>query len=730
MNKILFNLILGITIITHMWTFPVHAEEGFALDAQIVVENLNNEENSEDPGEETFIDNAIETASENETIDEGVSSEETEEESGTDDALEEVSTDEGVSEEAADGEGEEIEEDQPEDPTAGMTGMTPGVPENPTAGVTEMSSDDLEDPTAGETEMSPDGFEDPTAGVTEMSPDGFEDPTAGETEVPPDDPADYPDPQIPDADPEVDEKPENADTAPAAMHDRPVINSISTDGTSVTLEWDNPEGELFQIYRWNIFPYVVGTSTTGSFVDKDVTYGRSYTYYIATTSSAYRYPYSQTISVRVRPPIEDIDGWHKIGDDLAWGPAKEGKSLVISGNGSMPDFSSPSETPWHDSAGEIKHISIDEGVTYVGDYTFSDMKDLEDVSLPSSVREYGHEVFRGSTNLEFFKHDSAVDGDQLHIAVQYLMGVYSGDTFEPEVKVRKGSDGKGFDGMPELILGRDYTVTYNNTTEVGDGTIEITFIGNYADAGSVVIPFIVVSELRKDEKIKTVTEIELLPSSSTYTGTAQHPDMIVRSGRWILKEGVDYILTYTDMVNVGTYTVTAQGIGVYSGKVQAVYTILKQKQSKDPKPPVKPSVPDKRNPSDKDDITETDDTSSKETVKERTKSNEKKTEIEEKGTDVTAEPERDEEAEAVAEPERAEEPKVVTEPEKKQAKPPSIFDSGSGGGLSGKGDNLLGTILENQGSTSVKFFVGAVGIVLLICTGVYFWAFYRFLHWK
>ena len=68
----------------------------------------------------------------------------------------------------------------------------------------------------------------------------------------------------------------------------------------------------------------------------------------------------------------------------------------------------------------------------------------------------------------------------------------------------------------------------------------VPFIGDYADAGSTVIPFMVVSELQKDEKIKNITGIELLPASSRYTGTAQHPDEIVHGGRWILKEGVDY----------------------------------------------------------------------------------------------------------------------------------------------------------------------------------------------
>ena len=405
MNKILFNFILGIIVAVNMLFFPVQAEEVPISDAQTVVGDLHDEESSDDPVEESVIENDSEAAVENVTIDEGLSSDETENEAGTGDTTDEETgngdsiqegtengdtteedlTADDADEEAVDGEGNETEEVQQEDPAAGVTEMIPDDSENASAGTTDMLINEPEALT--------------------------------ETQAPADDSG-------------VNEKPENVDPVPpAGVYARPVINSISTDGESITLKWDNPEGVLFRIYRWNILPYQIGTSTTGSFVDKDVASGQSYTYFIATDSPAYRYPYSQTVSKRVSRPIEDIDQEHKIGENLSWNldGDKKQDSLVISGSGSMPDFSSPSEIPWRDRAGEIKQIAIDDGVTYVGDHTFYDMESLEEVSLPSSVREYGHEVFRGSTNLEFFNHDSAVDSDQLHIAVQYLTGVYSGE---------------------------------------------------------------------------------------------------------------------------------------------------------------------------------------------------------------------------------------------------------------------------------------------------------------
>ena len=726
MKKAIFSFIIGITVATNMLGFSVMAEEALVSDVQTVdVEELHIEEGSDNSSEETIIDNESETASVNETINEGASFEEIREEAGTEGTIEEDLTGEGDTEKVTDGERNEIEERQPEDSMADLTDTILDDPEDSATGVTDTILDDSEDSAIGVTEM-----------------------ISGDSE-------ELPDPQTLANDSKVDEQPENVDTAtPAMVYDRPIIKSISTDGASITLEWDNAEGALFEIYRWNILPFLVGTSTTGSFVDTDVVYGWSYTYFIATDSPAYRYPYSQTVSKRVSRPIEDIDQEHKIGENLAWNldGDKKRDSLVISGSGSMPDFSSPSEIPWRDRAGEIKQIAIDDGVTYVGDHTFSDMESLEEVSLPSSVREYGHEVFRGSTNLEFFNHDSAVDGEQLHIAVQYLMGVYSGGTFEPEVHVRKGPGGEDFDGMPALMQGRDYTVTYSNTTKAGDGTIEITFIGDYADADSVVIPFSVVSELRPGEKIKSVTGIELLPSSSTYTGAAQRPEMIVRSGRWILKEGVDYILTCSDMVDAGTYTVTAQGIGAYSGKAQAFYTILNKEHSEDPRKPVEPSAPSKTQdsvPTDSasQEAVKTPDqfnTENQSNTENRSNTenqfNTEKTETEEAQAKTVAESEKQEMTEAVAEPEKRKTEEAAAEPEKKKTaetaeetekksdSSPSGSESHVGDDMFGRGELLSGESRGGKNLENVKFFAGVVGIVMSICIGVYIWFFHWFLH--
>lgn len=81
------------------------------------------------------------------------------------------------------------------------------------------------------------------------------------------------------------------------------------------------------------------------------------------------------------------------GTDLRW--VLEGdRTLIISGNGAMPNFSSYSgKAPWCDYAGWIDHAVIEEGVTSVGNSAFNGCSNLKTVSLGNSVRSIGSEAF-------------------------------------------------------------------------------------------------------------------------------------------------------------------------------------------------------------------------------------------------------------------------------------------------------------------------------------------------
>ncbi len=63
------------------------------------------------------------------------------------------------------------------------------------------------------------------------------------------------------------------------------------------------------------------------------------------------------------------------------------------------------------------------------------------------------------------------------------------------------------------------------------------------------------------------------PSSYTYTGSAIKPTPTVTLGGKTLTPGTDFTYSYANNTNAGTATVTANGIGNYSGSVSTTFTI-------------------------------------------------------------------------------------------------------------------------------------------------------------
>ena len=192
-------------------------------------------------------------------------------------------------------------------------------------------------------------------------------------------------------------------------------------------------------------------------------------------------------------------------------------TLTISGSGPMPDFKSASEAPWYDGKDEIRRIVIEDGVTHVGRYAFYQYDQIEEITLPSTVTSYGWSALRGIPNLETFHYyveDTAAPS--LDISVQYLVAKYSGNTYEPDVKVVHSTDGS-------LKRGTDFEVTYKGTRNKGNGLITVTFLNKYASFGSWCVPFVVDSSYIKGDNIKALEAMTLLPSSYPYDGRVKEP---------------------------------------------------------------------------------------------------------------------------------------------------------------------------------------------------------------
>lgn len=86
------------------------------------------------------------------------------------------------------------------------------------------------------------------------------------------------------------------------------------------------------------------------------------------------------------------------GDNLTWELTDEG-TLTISGTGPMANYATTAE-PWHDLRDEIRHVTIEEGVTTIGECAFERCSNLTGATIPGSITSIGIYAFYFCTSLE------------------------------------------------------------------------------------------------------------------------------------------------------------------------------------------------------------------------------------------------------------------------------------------------------------------------------------------
>lgn len=138
---------------------------------------------------------------------------------------------------------------------------------------------------------------------------------------------------------------------------------------------------------------------------------------------------------------------------------------------------------------------------------------------------------------------------------------YTGEACTPSFKLSYD------DGDVVLTEGVDYTVSYKDNVNAGNGTIVIEGKGNYSggsEEGFTILPKSLVGITVND-----------LPGY-TYTGEAIKPAIAVKLDGITLKEDVDYKVSYSDNVDVGEATVWITGMGNYQGMVDKSFDIKKK----------------------------------------------------------------------------------------------------------------------------------------------------------
>lgn len=91
--------------------------------------------------------------------------------------------------------------------------------------------------------------------------------------------------------------------------------------------------------------------------------------------------------------IESLEGTIPNGNagTLTWKIV--GETLIFSGNGDMPDYSSIKLPPWAGYKNIIKYVDIGEGVTRIGHTAFYDHREIISVSIPNTVETMGVGAF-------------------------------------------------------------------------------------------------------------------------------------------------------------------------------------------------------------------------------------------------------------------------------------------------------------------------------------------------
>ena len=151
---------------------------------------------------------------------------------------------------------------------------------------------------------------------------------------------------------------------------------------------------------------------------------------------------------------------------------------------------------------------------------------------------------------------AAADLSDAAVSVEDEGLVYTGEAQEPGVAVTLGGE--------DLVEGEDYSLSYEDNVAAGTATVTATGIGNYA--GTAGADFEIAAA---DIGEATFSEI----ASQTYTGAAIEPAVSLALGLTELVLGEDYTLSYADNVDAGTATVTATGIGNYTGTATTSFAI-------------------------------------------------------------------------------------------------------------------------------------------------------------
>ncbi len=220
----------------------------------------------------------------------------------------------------------------------------------------------------------------------------------------------------------------------------------------------------------------------------------------------------------------------------------------------------------------LETVSIGGNVTTIKSEAFASCSSLETAVISDSVINIAPDAFDDCNSLtiyceeDSYAHKYAVKNNipvSTFVVAPIPNQTYTGSAIEPEIDVSVSGE--------KVMENTDFTVKYSNNINVGTAKVTVSGKGVYKVLSSVA-NFTIITK-----SIAPVTFAAI--SEQDYTGEAVIPTITVTDGNRVLKEGVDYTVTYKNNVNEGTATVTIQGIGNYHGTASTNFEIREMSTS-------------------------------------------------------------------------------------------------------------------------------------------------------